>query len=325
MLAIFLLFIIGMFLSAFFSGSETGFYRATRTRLALDALDGDRTARGLLWLTNNPALFVATTLVGNNLANYVTSFSIVLGTAFFLGSKSSSYELVTSILMTPIIFVYGELMPKNLYFQAPNRLLRLAGPLFLLFAILFAPLTAILGSLGWLLEKVIGQSPTRTQLQLVRRELRRVLTEGHDAGVIAPTQRQLAEGMFEISRIPLDQFSIPTSKLAVVREAMSPQEMLRIARRRRAPVLFVQDQRRRLKGYYHVVDLALAESMPESVAPPLQPIPRISRRTSSIAALNQMHSEDQPFAVVTGDNGHIVGIVDARELGERIWSAETTS
>ena len=55
-------------------------YRATRLRLVLDALGGDPISRGLVWLTNHPAVFVATTLVGNNLANYVTSLAIVIGT-----------------------------------------------------------------------------------------------------------------------------------------------------------------------------------------------------------------------------------------------------
>ena len=58
-------------LSAFFSGSETGLYRVSRTRLVLDGLAGSRAARGIVWLLNHPSIFVATTLVGNNLANYV--------------------------------------------------------------------------------------------------------------------------------------------------------------------------------------------------------------------------------------------------------------
>ena len=71
------LFVVGMLLSALFSGSETGFYRVSRVRLLIDALSGDRTAKWLLWASNNPAAFVATALVGNNVANYLTSRAIV--------------------------------------------------------------------------------------------------------------------------------------------------------------------------------------------------------------------------------------------------------
>ena len=70
--------LVGMLLSAFFSGSETGFYRATRLRLVLDAMAGDRVARGLLFLTNHPALFVATALVGNTVASYMISLATVI-------------------------------------------------------------------------------------------------------------------------------------------------------------------------------------------------------------------------------------------------------
>ncbi len=79
-LVILLLFALGVFLSALFSGTETGFYRVTRMRLLLDGMDGDRTSTFLLRLTNHPALFVATTLIGNNVANYMTSLAIVLAT-----------------------------------------------------------------------------------------------------------------------------------------------------------------------------------------------------------------------------------------------------
>ena len=67
-------FFIGLALSAFFSGSETGMYRVSRIRLVLDGLSGGRVARGIIQLLNNPAIFVATTLVGNNIANYLVSF-----------------------------------------------------------------------------------------------------------------------------------------------------------------------------------------------------------------------------------------------------------
>ena len=307
--------IIGILLSAFFSGSETGFYRATRTRIALDALDGDRVARGLLWLTNNPSMFVATTLVGNNLANYLASAAIVLGTAKIFGPQSDAVDLGVSILMAPLIFIYGELLPKHFFFQAPNLLLRLAGPLFLFFTVLFLPLAAILWVLGWLLEQIIGESPTRSQLRLIRRELKRVLSEGHEAGVLLPTQKQMAEGMFTVATMSLDLFCLPPARLAVVRETMKPQEMLRIARRRRSAVLFVQDHRRHYRGYLHVVDLHLAD---EASPPHPRPLLELPRRTSSIEALNKLHTLDEPYAAVMGESGQMIGIIDARELGERI-------
>jgi Mg2+/Co2+ transporter CorB len=75
---VFAMLILGVLLSAFFSGSETGFYRVARVRLVLDGMGGDTLSRFLLFLTNHPALFVATTLIGNNIANYLVSLAVVI-------------------------------------------------------------------------------------------------------------------------------------------------------------------------------------------------------------------------------------------------------
>ncbi len=114
------LFAVGMTLSAFFSGSETGFYRLNRARLLINALEGDWISRGLLWASNNPSIFVATALVGNNVANYITSAAIVMA-ASTLAAGWASAELVAPMLLAPFIFVYGELLPKNVFLAAPIR------------------------------------------------------------------------------------------------------------------------------------------------------------------------------------------------------------
>ncbi|MDA7903960.1 DUF21 domain-containing protein, partial [Mariniblastus sp.] len=107
-----LLLLLGIFLSAFFSGCETGFYRASRVRFVIAGLDGDLISQYLIKLFNNPTLFVATTLIGNNVANYLTSLAIVLLAQQMTGSNAA--EMLAPILLSPLLFVYGELLPKNL-------------------------------------------------------------------------------------------------------------------------------------------------------------------------------------------------------------------
>ena len=97
------LFLVGLVLSAFFSGSETGFYRTSRIRLMLDALAGDKVARGLLLVIHNPMLFIATILVGNNLANYVVTLSVVLATEQMIEGDNATAELIVAIGFSPII------------------------------------------------------------------------------------------------------------------------------------------------------------------------------------------------------------------------------
>ena len=111
MITVLALLLAGIFLSAFFSGSETGFYRVTRVRLLMDAKSGNLVARSLLWLVERPTIVVATVLIGNNIANYLVSLGLVLLGQQVL-SGTGVVETFLPVLATPFLFIYGELLPK---------------------------------------------------------------------------------------------------------------------------------------------------------------------------------------------------------------------
>jgi CBS domain containing-hemolysin-like protein len=305
------LFLVGLLLSGLFSGSETGFYRATRVRLLLDGLAGDSISRALLWLTNNPALFVATTLIGNNLANYIVSFAIVLVAQSMFGGTHLA-ELIAPVLLTPVIFVYGELLPKSLFYDAPNYLLRRTGPVFLLFTIVFAPVSAVLWALGWILQRLIGEAPLRVQLTLARQELQQVLEEGQEAGILRPAQRHLAQSLFSVASRRIGDFAAPVARVAAVRLGDSKAEVLRLARRHGSAVLPVAENNgRELVGYVRVIDLYLDDASTLETVRPMLVLPE---RDSHIAALIRLQSEGEELARVVDQQGETVGLLFADEL-----------
>ncbi|MDA1053781.1 MAG: CNNM domain-containing protein [Planctomycetota bacterium] len=311
------LFFLGLLLSAFFSGSETGFYRATRVRLVLDGLAGDPVARGLLWLTNNPALFVATTLVGNNLANYLTSFAIVLMAQTITATPSVFVELVTPVVFSPIVFVYGELLPKNLFYYSPNSLLRRCGPVFLFFVAVFAPISAVLWGLGRMLQSLLGEAPHRVQLALARKELQQVLEEGQDAGILQPAQRKLAQNLFAVASHRVQDLCVPSGRMASIRLGANKREVLRVARRHGTAVSPVVDAHgRELLGYVRTVDLYLeAGDRVETY----RPLPSIAASESHLAALIQMQSGKEELARVVDADGATIGLLYASELTEPLF------
>ncbi|MFT5527687.1 MAG: putative hemolysin, partial [Pirellulaceae bacterium] len=282
------LFVAGVALSAFFSGAETGFYRVTRVRLVLDGLGGDWIARSLLWLTNNPTLFVATTLIGNNLANYLTSLSIVMGTHLIVGPESYFAEMFVPIALAPIVFIYGELLPKNLFYSAPNLLLRRGGPLFIFFTVLFSPVSAMLWGVGWFLERLVGQAPLRLQLALARAELQQILEEGHEVGILQPAQRQLAQSLFAVATESVAKFCKPAARYPQVRQGSPKSDILRLARRQHINVATVIDKKdRSLVGYIRIVDLYLDEGDSVEVVRPLMRLPARESVIESLIKLQQ--------------------------------------
>jgi putative hemolysin len=302
----------GALLSALFSGCETGFYRVTRFRLVLDGLEGDWISRMLLRLTNHPALFVATLLIGNNAANYLVSLGIVLAVQTISGD-SQSVELTATILLSPLVFVYCEYLPKQMYFHAPNRLLRRSGPVLLLFTVLLAPITAVLWGLGWLLEKLVGQTPLRIKLTLARQELQEVLDEGQEAGILYPVQRQLAQRLFANASQDVMQFGTPLHRVAAVPLGADKGTALRLARRQQQAVVPVrQADGESLVGYVRVIDLLLDASTKTVTA--VRPLMRLRRTESHLTALMMLQAENVDLALIEDLKGNPVGVLFRDQL-----------
>jgi CBS domain containing-hemolysin-like protein len=308
--------IFGLFLSAFFSGAETGFYRATRLRLVLDAMGDDRIARGLLFLTNHPALFVATALVGNTVASYLISLAAVLAMGHALPQVPEAAEIIATIVLAPIVLVYGELLPKNLFLQAPNRLLRRGGALFLFFVVLLFPLAGLLWLIGRLLARATHSSHEPIRLVLAQRELRQILAEGHEAGILHPAQQSLAHGILAVARKPVQQFLTPLFQVVQARSEMGKQAVLRLAQRSHAPAIPVAANAGPLIGYVRVVDLILHEG---NDLAPIRPLPEVRDDSTHLAALMRLESTGDSLARVVNARGDTVGIVTLERLREPLF------
>ncbi|TWU04387.1 CNNM domain-containing protein [Stieleria varia] len=301
------LFLCGLGLSAFFSGSETGLYRVSRTRLVLDGLDGSASAKALIWLLNRPAIFVATTLVGNNVANFVTSFALVWGVAQCFG-HSSTAELLGPMLMTPVVFVFGELLPKYLFYQAPYRMLTMVRPLLLIATVVFLPVSLVLGLLGTVLSWLTGQTPFRLQLAMARGELDQVMRAGQEAGILGAGQRSLVQQLFVVGNQPAVSFAVPPDRLAAVDSPIDPQIAVQKARRQNHPIILVR-RGGRVIGYLRYSNLFGGQETPE-----VRPVIRGRINDRHLSLLLRMYDAGSEVAVLSDDKGEMRYCVTRRQL-----------
>jgi CBS domain containing-hemolysin-like protein len=315
-----LLFVLGVGLSAVCSGCETGFYRVNRARLVLDGLEGDRISRALLWLANHPSVFIATALAGTNLAHDLVSFAVVLLTRTVMGEGAGhGIELLITAVSTPIVFVYGELLPKGLFLQAPNRLLRGFGLFFLGMAVVCAPISALLWGLSRILEKWTGEPTRRTRQMFARRELEEMLQQGHEAGILRATELDLARGLFAAASQPVNAVMHPAYRMPRVRSSVSTSDAIRLARRYQAATLAVENERREPVGYVRVVDMRLAN---EGKGLPVRPFVDLPSGLNVVAALIAIHTSGEYMARVVDARNEAVGFVALSDLHGRVMEGE---
>lgn len=135
-----------IFVSLFFSGSETALTATNKMRLQTQADNGNRRADKLLNLVAKPSEFITTILIGNNIANIllptlVTTLAIQYG--FSVG--------IASAILTVVIILFAEVIPKSVAATFPDRIAMVVFPVIRFFVFLFKPLTLVL---NWFTNKL---------------------------------------------------------------------------------------------------------------------------------------------------------------------------
>lgn len=317
-----ILFLTGLLLSAFFSGSETGFYRVTRVRLVMDAKSGSWIARCLLWLIAFPSLQVATVLIGNNLANYLVSLGLLFLSQALFQNWDESVTTLMPVLATPLLFIYGELLPKYLYFNASYLLSTRGAPFMLVCTVLFLPVSLVVMAFEFILQRLVGQSNVRMRFSLERQELQRVMMEGQEAGILLPVQREMSQNLFIYGVRPVRHFATPLRAIALVKKSANAREILEVARKRKQRVVGVlSDDEQELVGCYQVSDLILGHSansptdtLQQAPAPAMLPVADINGSVSNVQALSELQNDQCPIAQIREANGTVIGIASRTRL-----------
>ena len=333
-----LLGIASLVLGGAFSGTETAFYRVSKLRLKLDALGGDITAKRFLWFANNPGFFIATLLVGNNTTTYGASAAMVL----FIGcvfpqENGISVELASTLILTPFLFVWGEMFPKCLGLTIPNKVLRFFSPVILISCWLFLPLTTVLWGINKFIAFILKKPDDAISLSLGRGELSGVLAEGKDTGLLSDTQRRLAEGIFNCSDRLIKDYAVPQSTFPSITTLMKPEYVLDVARKTQQLVLPVYEADAAHHdlpiGYVRTIDLEIAvrHQLDEQARQllqllqtelPLRSLVELSSKHSLLTGLILLQTMQSSFGSVVDEHRRCLGFISADQLREVLLASE---
>ncbi len=317
-----LLFLLGLRLSAFYSGTETGFYRVSYLRLTIDAHAGDRVARRLMWFAHHPSYFVATTLVGNNIANYMTTLAIGLAVVSIAPANTGWIEITATLLLTPIVFLFGELLPKNLYYQSPLKFLRRDARWFEVSYRLFYPFTLPLVAITKLFERFSRSASQPLELVLGRSRLVQVLNQGHRAGLLTDVQSRLVNGLMQTAGQIVRDAMTPSARVLGVADTVSREELLETAQR--YGLSHVPVRRTGNAGdWYGSVCVAEVAVSREPLKALITTMPEVTETTSKLETLLKLREDRKWFARVVAQ-GVIVGVVNERGLIEQMFRPPQT-
>lgn len=307
---------LGLFFSGFFSGAETGLYRVNRLRLHLGVQRRDPRARRLASVLDDETGALSVTLLGTNIANYVTTSAVAYLFAELLGFGEASSEIYTVAIVTPVIFVFGEMVPKNLFqlhadtlLARGSRLLALANRLFRLTGVVWG-----LKHLAATLNRLMGSDAQQVGALGPKRHVAGLLQEALVGNTLGRDQSDLINRVCRLSEIPLHAVMVPRNRVTAIAADTDRRGLLRVERKTGHAQLPVYDSSpHRMIGAVKVDEL-LQSSNWRTVGERLTPLPKMSPHETVAASLANLQLAGASMAIVTDPGGRMLGIVTLKDL-----------
>jgi len=306
--------LLALVASAIFSGSETGLYSLSKPRLDLEVGDRRRGALRVRALFERRSAILITILIGNNLA--IELMTLLAEKLVELREFSDlQRNLFLSFLLTPVIFFFGELLPKDLFRRRPHVLMRLAAPFLLVFRVLVWPLERILRGVTLVLERLAGLRHEELIRLPARLEVLGVIAEGRAVGALESHAEELARNALALRTIPVTRAMIPWGSVETIDRGTEPRVQraaVEAAPYTRLPVV----AEGRVEGYVHQLDV-LRSTPGGEVLEHSRPILILAPELSVDRALARLRGAGVRAAVV-GSAESPIGLVTVKDLVEEI-------
>jgi CBS domain containing-hemolysin-like protein len=302
-----------VFLSALFSGSETGFYSLSPLRLEADAEAGRGSARWIRrLLADEPGLLI-TILIGNNLAIELVT---LIGEHRLSASglvPAAWTDLVLTLTLTPILFFFAELVPKDLFRRRPYTLLAWAVRPMAAFYVVFWPLMILMRGLGNLVQRVLGIEGDEMYRVRGRERVFEVLEEGSRRGTLGARAEAMAKNALGLAALRVTDVMTPWARVEKLDlDAEDLAARVAAAEHSRLPV----QRSGVVVGYLHQLEV-LAAGLDHAPEEELHDLLCLDPETTVQAALARLRTFGKRASLV-GELDAPLGLVSLKDLAERI-------
>ena len=213
-----------LFLSAFFSGSETALTAASQARLHQLSLRGNRRAGTVLRLRRRNDTLIGTILIGNNITNIAAS---ALATSVLISLFDDAGVAYSMIGMTILVVIFAEVLPKTFAINNADRSALAVGPAIRVLVWLFQPLSIAIRFIVNVLLKIIGVKGLTSFAQHEREEELRGLIELHTGpGPDVSEERAMLRSILDLGEVTVEEIMTHRRNVSMINADLPLEEIL---------------------------------------------------------------------------------------------------
>jgi CBS domain containing-hemolysin-like protein len=313
-----LLILAFLVLKGFFSGSEIAVVNADKLKLRHRAKQGDKGANLVVKLFKAPDVILGTTLVGTNIATVTIS---TLGALLCIDLFGASGDLIAVVLMTPLLLIFGEVVPKSVFQQKADVIVGYIIYGLRFFSFLFYPVIFVFSRVARFATRLVGKGSRGDNLFITREELRVLLDITDSASGASPLDSKSIRRIIRFADTTVGEAMIPLADVVGHNEMRSMSDAVHTVMKfgfNRLPVY-----RGNITNVKGIITLDTWDLMSEDIAErPIadftQPPLYLSPKQTIDQTLPLLQAREDHMGIVVDEFGSAIGILTMEDVFEEV-------
>jgi putative hemolysin len=307
------LLVLLVIICAFFSGSEIAFVTGNKLKIEIKARKNGLAAQSALYFTNNPQNFFSIILIGNS----IVSISFASLSAIFLARIFGFNEITILGISTFILLIFGELLPKYLSSEIPDRIVLITALPIRIISFILYPLVKITSWISTLFTKTTSLSSWSANYLFDKEDMETLVKESHEAGVVNKKESDIINRVLDIGDQRVYEAMRPRTDIIGIDIRSTIEEVLDIfieSGYSKYPVY--EDSLDNIKGVIFAHDLFKFPKDLQSIIREIIFVPETKR---SYDMLNEFLNKRVSIAAVIDEFGGTAGIVTMEDIIEELF------
>jgi len=307
----FLVFVFLLFASGFFASSEVVFFSVSRPILM--KYSKSRLYPFLIKLLSKPKEVLVSILIGNEVVNVLISS---YGAKLFTDMLGREGAFISAVLMSFLIFIFGETLPKNAVLPIADRLSLVYAPFFFLFHTLITPVRFILFTPVEGVLKRLGVETEKEEFELSEERLLGILEMGIESGEFSEDEREMVEKVFEMDEVLVREIMTPRPDIFALPEDAKVGEVLEEIRKHghsRIPIY--KERLDDITGIVHVKSLLpISKNAERSLKEFKEEALFVPEVMTVGSLLQELRKAKTQMAIVVDEHGAVSGLVTMYDI-----------
>ncbi len=303
-------------MSAYFSATETAFSTFNRIRMKNMAEKGKKRAELVLKLSDNYDTLISTILIGNNIVNILaSSLSTVVFAIWIIDAGTST--TVSTVVMTLVVLTFGEIVPKTLAKQFPERFCMFSAPIINALVYLLYPISVVFRGLQKLLSKMFKSEDDKG---MTEEELISIIEEAEEGGGIDEEESTLIKSAIEFNDLEVSEIFTPRIDITAVSADVTKERLAEVyAESGYSRIPVYEGDLDNIIGIVYYKDFYTdCFGKDASIRDIMKPVMYITKTQKINDLLKEVQEKQLHLAVVTDEYGSTAGIVTLEDILEEI-------